>query len=242
MIVNATQEGWEVIYQRAHELLAMQLGWHWHPQHRPQYWLETLAAIGDHDNEQDAWRDKNHLTKAGAPIDFSQKEFSLHQAQSVVRVAQYKSRYVALLISMHISYLYEHLRGNNKAIDALLDQQLKQQQAWRKSLKLSKDEAEAAYRLLHWCDRCSLILCRRELPEDERKLEVFTGPDKHLYHIWQRKSDNSLCVEPWPFAEKRFEVWVESRTLTQLAFKDDDTLACALAEANVEERRWLFEK
>src|SRR5690606_11731620 len=104
---------------------------------------------------------------------FSQKEFSLQQAQNVVQVAQYKSRYVALLISMHVSYLYENMRGESKELDQLLDQQQKNQQQWRKSLKINKQEAEAAYRLLHWCDRCSLILCRRQLPEDERQREIF---------------------------------------------------------------------
>jgi hypothetical protein len=242
MIVNASSGGWEVIFQRAHELLAMQLGWHWQAHERPDYWLETLSAIGDHDNEQDEWKASNHLTKAGAPIDFSQKEFSLQQAESVVEVAQYKSRYVALLISMHVSYLYESLRGSKKEIDQLLDAQLALQKQWRTSLKLSKEKAEAAYRLLHWCDRCSLILCRRQLPEDERRLEVFQGPDKQTYQLWQREKDDSICVEPWPFAHTEFEVWVEARTLSQLSFKNDQELARALQEAKVEERRWQFRK
>ncbi|EMR02622.1 hypothetical protein ADICEAN_02221 [Cesiribacter andamanensis AMV16] len=143
---------------------------------------------------------------------------------------------------MHISYLYESLRGSQKQIDQLLDEQKRQQQQWRRSLKLSKEKAEAAYRLLHWCDRCSLILCRRQLPEDERRLEVFQGPDRTVYHLWQRQKDQSIGVEPWPFLEKEFEVWVEARTLSQLEFKDDGALARALAEAKVEERRWLFRK
>lgn len=242
MIVNTTKEGWEVIFQRAHELLAMQLGWQWDEEHHPSYWLETLTAIGDHDNQQDEWKGKNHLTKAGAPIDFSQKEFSLQQAYNVVEVAQYKSRYVALLISMHISYLYNHLRGESKEIDELLELQQQHQQEWRKSLKINKKEADAAYRLLHWCDRCSLILCRRQLPEDERRLEVFKGPDNELYHIWQRQKDGSVGIAPWPFAKSSFEVWVEARTVSQLTFKNDEELSACLKATKVEERRWLFKK
>ncbi len=242
MIVNTTDNGWEIVFQRAHELLAVQIGWHWRPDQHPLRWLETLTALGDHDNQQDKWQGKAHLTKAGAPLDFSQKVFSLQQAQNVVQVARYKSRYVALLISMHVSYLYENMRGENKELDQLLDEQQKNQQQWRKSLKLNKQEAEAAYRLLHWCDRCSLILCRRQLPEDERRLEVFQGPDTQVYHIWQRGRDNSLAVEPWPFEQKEFEVWAEYRILKQLSFKDDHELARALHAARVEEQRWVFKK
>ncbi|AHM61326.1 hypothetical protein D770_15360 [Flammeovirgaceae bacterium 311] len=242
MIVNSTEKGWEIIFQRAHELLAVQIGWHWQLKQRPQRWLETLTAIGDHDNQQDAWQRAEHLTKAGAPIDFSQKVFSLQQAQNVVRVAQYKSRYVALLISMHVSYLYESLRGENKGLDQLLDEQKKHQQEWRKTLKISKQEAEAAYRLMHWCDRCSLILCRRQLPEDERRLEVFQGPDGETYHIWQRSQDRSLVIEPWPFEEKEFDVWVEVRQLEQLSFDNDEALAKALMSAKPVEQHWIFKK
>lgn len=242
MIVNSSTRGWEVIFQRAHELLAVQIGWHWRQDQRPERWLETITALGDHDNQQDQWQKAEHLTKAGAPQDFSQKVFSLQQAQNVVRVAQYKSRYVALLISMHVSYLYDNLRDESAELAQLLEEQEKNQQQWRKSLKLSKQEAVAAYRLLHWCDRCSLILCRRQLPEDERKLEVFQGPDGQTYHIWQRSKDRSLVIEPWPFEEKEFAVWVEARTLEQLRYENDEQLAKALMAAKVEEFRWTFRK
>ena len=242
MIVNSTRAGWEVIFQRAHELLAVQIGWRWQARQLPLRWVETLTALGDHDNQQDNWQGTKHLTKAGAPLDFSQKVYSLQQAQNVVRVAQYKSRYVALLISMHVSYLYGRLRDESPEMDQLLAEQEKNQQQWRKSLKITKQEAEAAYRLLHWCDRCSLILCRRQIPEDERKLEICQGPDQQVYQLWQRGGDKSLVVEPWPFEEKEFEVWVEARSLEQLSFKDDDELSAALMAAKVEDRRWTFRK
>jgi hypothetical protein len=242
MIVNATDKGWEVIFQRAHELLAVHIGWHWHPNARPGRWIETLTALGDHDNQQDSWQGSQHLTKKGAPLDFSQKVFSLQQAQNVVEVARYKSLYVALLISMHTSYLYNSLRGQSPETDQFLDEQEKNQQQWRKILKINKQQAEAAYRLLHWCDRCSLILCRRQLPEDECTLEVFQGPDGTSHHIWQRSKDRSLCIEPWPFDTKTFEVSVETRNLEQLSFENDQALAQALMAARVVERRWTFKK
>lgn len=241
MIVNAAPQGWEVIFQRAHELLAQQIAVHWQASQRPVRWLELLSAIGEHDNRQEGWHGHYHLTSSGAPKDFSMQEFSLSQAREVTDVTQYKSRFASLLISMHTSYLYAHLRGSDKEIDQFLNDQEILQKNWRRSLGMSEGDARKAYRLLHWADRCSLILCKSELPADQRRLEVFTGPQDKSYYIWQRK-DQSLGVEPWPFEEDEFTAWVESRTLSQLSFKNDEELAKALFACEVEEKSWTFRK
>ena len=241
MIVNAAPEGWEVIFQRAHELLAMQIAFQWQQKQRPQRWHELLSAITEHDNQQEAWKGKNHLTASGAPQDFSLKGFSLQQARAVTEVSQYKSRYVSLLISMHTSYLYELLRGSDKVTDRFLDDQQALQQQLLQSLRLGKNDAAKAYNLLQWADRCSLILCKNQLPADERRLEVFQDTEGIAYFIWQRK-DESLAVEPWPFEEGEFKVWVERRLLKQLSFKDDAELAKVLAATEVEEKEWVFRR
>ena len=242
MIVNQISNGWEVIFQRAHEMLAMQIAQYWKKAQRPERWAELLSAISEHDNQQEGWRGSRHLTDTGAPIDFTLKGFSLKQARGVTEVSKYKSRYVSLLISMHTSYLYESLRGQNKETNQFLDDQLELQRNWMKSLRISKSEASKAYNLLQWNDRCSLILCKNQLPADERRLEVFKDTEGNTNFIWQRKDNNSIGVEPWPFEEKEFRVWVESRTLEQLQFKSDEELAKALLAADVEEKVWVFRK
>jgi hypothetical protein len=239
MIVNPLPDGWEIIYQRAHEQLALHLGCFWHSKFLPKRWPEVLAAIGDHDNEQQSWQGKSHLNTAGAPIDFSHKNIELEQIEKVVDDAAYKSRYIAVLIGLHTNYLYADEATKNKQLKELLRTQEKQRQAWLKELGITLEEAQSAYCLLHWCDRCSLILCRRELPEDERKLEVFKGPDGKQYFIWKRK-DESLGLSPWPFSEDKLEVYVETRRVTQLKFKSDNELARQLAKAPVTERKWVF--
>lgn len=241
MIVNTTQEGWEVIYQRAHGLLAVQIAQYWQPEQRPERWVETLAAITEHDDSQEAWHQHYHLTEAGAPKDFTLQEFSLKQAQSVTRMAAYKSRWVGLLISYHISFLYENMRGQSSKIDTFLNGQKKNQQIWRKELGLKKDVMEKAYALMQWCDRCSLILCKNELPDGERDLEVYHGPGDEKYFI-RRRNDNTLIVEPWPFQINTFEVWVESRELHQIKFESDNALARALAKTAVKYKKWFFKK
>lgn len=241
MIVNQLSTGWEIIFQRAHEMLATQIAFHWQEAQRPERWVELLAAISEHDNQQEGWHGSHHLTKAGAPADFSTLGFSLKQAREITDVSRYKSRFVDLLISMHTSYLYEPLRGKNSETDQFLDDQKLLQQNHRKSLGMSKAEADAAYSLMHWADRCSLILCKGELPADERRLEVFRDPADTPYFIWQR-SEGSLGVDPWPFEKNHFKVWVEYRQLQQLQFNSDEALAAALLAAKTEERSWLFRK
>lgn len=241
MIVNAVSKGWEVIFQRAHEMLATQIAYHWQKAQRPERWTELLAAISEHDNRQEGWHGSYHLSEAGAPQDFSMQDFSLQQARTITDVSRYKSRYVALLISMHTSYLYEALRGKNKETDHFLDEQQQLQQNYRKSLGISKAEADKAYALMQWADRCSLILCKNELPPDERRLEVFYDPSNKPHYIWQRP-DSSLGVTPWPFDVPNFEVWVEYRLLEQLRFNSDEELASALLSTNVEEKKWVFKK
>lgn len=241
MIVNQLNTGWEIIFQRAHEMLATQIAWHWQEAQRPERWTELLVAISEHDNRQESWHGRYHLNKAGAPKDFSMQDFSLKQAREITNVSRYKSRFVSLLISMHTSYLYEPLRGKNKETDRFLDDQQLLQKDYRKSLGMSKAEVNAAYALMHWADRCSLILCKNELPADERHLEVFHDPADQPYYIWQR-SEGSLGVDPWPFNKTNFKVEVEYRQLKQLAFDSDKELAEALMAAKIHEKQWVFKK
>jgi hypothetical protein len=241
MIVNATLKGWEVIFQRAHGLLAVQIAHHWLKDQRPRRWIESLAAITEHDDGQEPLHDHHHLTEAGAPKDFTFLEFDLSQAKKVTETAQYKSRWVALLISRHMTFLYQRLRGKNKEIDKFLDLQMVNQEKWQKELKIIKKEIDQAYNLLQWCDRCSLILSKNQLPEDEKLLEVYKGPDDRNYMIFQRK-DQSVSVDPWPFEELQFTLWVETRELSKLHFENDEDLNKELKGCQVKLKEWKFVK
>ena len=245
MIVNSTPAGWQVIYQQAHALLAAQLAWHWRPTLPPDLWVGLLAATAQHDDEQDAWRGRgghHGLTPAGAPANFTQTEFSMEQARGVLTAARFQGQWRSLLTSMHLSCLYEGLRGRSAAITAFLDELRAGQLAWRRALKITKPTAQAAYDLLHWCDRLSLILCRHELPEMGRALEIHHGPGGHRHDVRRPRPDGPLTVTPWPFAADKLEVSVEAGLLTQLQFRDDAALAAALGTAPVETLRWQLRR
>jgi hypothetical protein len=242
MIVNHTPAGWQIIYQQAHGLLATQLAWHWQPFGDSDKWVGLLAAIAQHDDEQPEWTGHYGLTPAGAPANFTMKEFSLEQATGVIKAARFQGRWRSLLTSLHLSTLYESLRGQNKQTDAFLDEQQAKQKQWLKELRLSRKEAQRYYDLLHWCDRLSLILCRQELPEMGRSLEIYTGSDKQRYDVVVPEAGGPATVQPWPFREPHFTVSVEASTLSQLQFKDDEELAAALRVAPIELLTWEFKR
>ena|SRR5690554_4057827 len=238
MIVTPTQTGWEVIYQPAHALLATKIAARWRADQRPERWIETLIAIAQHDDEARDWTGRDHLTESGAPLDFMLSAPSLVQPREVTQNSEYKGQWAAMLISMHMVFLYDHLRDESPEFDAFLDEQEECQQYWRSAMGITRGEAEAAYSLFQWCDRMSLILCRRELPEDGRALEVSTGPDGTRYDVVCQ--DDMVTVRPWPFEDSAFTIAVEAIHLSQLRFEDDAQLQAALRDTPVTELFWSF--
>jgi len=240
MIVNYTPEGWQIIYQQAHALLATQLAWQWPPFGPTDRWVGLLAATAQHDDEQQHWDGHYGLTPAGAPANFTMKDFSWEQATGVMHAARFQGQWRSLLTSMHLSFLYDGMRGQQKELAAFLDEQQASQERWRKALKVSKKEAQQAYDLMQWCDRLSLILCRHELPEMGRSLEISAGPDGQRYDVAQPSPGGPLTVTPWPFGAQQFAVSVEASLLSQLQFKDDAELAAALRAAPIVQLHWEF--
>lgn len=241
MIANLTDTGWEVIYHRAHALLAAQLAGHWCRPSRPPRLIETVAAISHHDDLEREW-EGNHLTEAGAPLDFTlEKKTDIQKMLKLTRDAQYRGRWVAMLISMHMSFLGEGKRGESDELDSFLDEQLENQARWIEELGISKAEAEKAYAFFQLCDRFSLILCCRELPAGERALEISTGPDGERYEVIQN-GDGNVEVKPWPFDEEKLTVNVEACYLTQLKFDSNAALTEALQTAPIKRLEWTLVK
>lgn len=241
MIVNQDEKGWEVIYHRAHALLAAQLAGNWHTKERPVRWLETVAAISHHDDLEKEWEEEN-ITKVGAPLDFTlSKKTDIPKVRKLTQNARYRGRWVAMLISMHMSFLYEGKRGESPELDSFLDEQLQHQEQWRKELNITKDKAAKAYAFFQWCDRLSLILCNREIPVGKRALEIAALPDGDRYDVIQR-SDGNVTVKPWPFQEKQFTVNVEACYLEQLKFDSSAELSQALQTAPIKTLEWTFVK
>lgn len=242
MIVSQTPTGWQIIYHRAHALLAAQLAGQWRKKNAPPRLYETIAAISHHDDLEREW-EENNLTEAGVPRDFTmdpgEPDYDLLRRH--LEGALYRGRWVALLNSMHQSRLNAGQRGTSAGADAFLDEQVKQQNQWRKELGISKDDTASAYDFMQWCDRLSLILCQQELPADERALEISKGPDGQRYDIKQF-SNELITVIPWCFELDRFTVNVEATLLDQVKFDNNASLIQALKQAPRTLLEWTFVK
>jgi hypothetical protein len=243
MITHLTQDGWDVIYHRAHALLAAQIAGHWRRSDSPERLYETIAAISHHDDLEREW-EGNHITEAGAPLDFTLQNVedgAIEKLREQVDSARYRGRWVTLLTSKHLTFLNQSLRGESKDWDAFLDEQEKLQADCLKGLGISEAEAERAYQFMHWCDRLSLILAQQEVPEAGRALEITSGIDGQRYDI-RALEDGRVTVEPWPFEDKEFTVNVEAAHLSELKFKSNEELIAALQTAPVKVLEWTFVK
>lgn len=241
MIVNYTERGWEVITQRAHGLLASQLAFHWKASERPDRWMETLLAIAEHDDAEVELGGENLLTTAGGPLNFSMKNFDLKHCQDLALLTQTKSRYIALLVSMHMEFLYKKEEAVNKEAHRFLGEQRQLQAKWLKELTIKKQEAQRIYHLLEWCDAFSLLLCQRQIQPEKRGIEISTGPDRKAYSLFQT-SDGLLCVTPWPFETDHFTVCFESRQIGQLQFDSSAAFRKAFIDAPVIDNSYLIAK
>lgn len=239
MIVTQTDEGWQIINQQAHGVLAVQLALQWQVKTRPAHWPETLVALTEHDDGQDPWQGRNHLTAAGAPLHFQILDYSVAQCRNLIQIGLQKSRWNALMLSKHTTFLYEPKRGQDQELDEFLDQQIDNQKAWQKQYKASRAEVQYAYDFVQWCDALSLVLCMDQVPPEGRRLEVSKGPDGVPYFIYQQP-DASLRIEPWPFEEPTFAVHVETFQVAQLAFTDDQDLYNAIQQAPILVKEWRF--
>jgi hypothetical protein len=241
MIVNLTQEGWEIIYHRAHALLAAQLAGHWRKSDSPERLYETIAAISHHDDLEREW-EGNELTEAGAPLDFTlSRDGSIEPLRKHLESAFYRGRWVTLLTSKHICFLNQDQWGKSKEWDDFLNEQIQNQEKWRKALGISKDDAERAYQFMRWCDRLSLILGQQQIPDAGRALEITSGIDGQRYDVRQLEN-GKLTVEPWCFEEDEFTVNVEATCLSELKFASNDALVKALKESPIKILEWTFTK
>lgn len=241
MIVNYSEKGWEIITQRAHGVLAAQLAIHWQLEKPPDYWLETILAIAEHDDAENELDGESCLTDVGGPINFSMKQFDLENCQKLSSLSLTKSRYIALLTSLHMDFLYRKESKNNNIAKVFLQQQKKARVLWQKQLNISTTELQRTYRLLEWCDACSLLICQRSIPPEGRCIEVSKGPAAGVNELSQA-GENTLTINPWPFNRKSFPVSYESRTIAELKFDSSSTFRKAFLTAPVALNKWIIKK
>lgn len=241
MIVTYTDRGWEIITQRAHGLLAAQIASHWRKRDRSRRWVETVMAIGEHDDALIELERDDLLTELGGPFNFNMRSFDADHCRRTLDFSISKSRYIALLSAMHIQFVYGKEAKINIAATRLMNDVNRLVKKLRASLEITQVDAQKEYDLLEWCDALSLLICQHENQPESRAIEISQGPDHKAYKLFQRHPDK-LTVEPWPFEEDSFILYFETRTIPQLRFKDSADFKKQFNKTDVHDRIWVLEK
>lgn len=241
MIVNYNQTGWQVITQRAHGLLAMQLAMQWKKTDRPTRWAETLLAIAEHDDAEVELDGEELLTPQGGPLNFDMKGFDAGHCEKLYELSISKSRFIALITSFHMDFLYRDFAKKDPVAKQFLKEQHKLRAGWRKELKISLEETKTIYSLLEWCDAFSLIICQKLMQSEQRSIEISQGPDNIKYQLYAL-GENKLTVVPWPFEATAFKVIYESRLIKKMKFKSSAEFRKDFKESKVMEDSWQLVK
>lgn len=237
MIVTYKEDGWHVVTQRAHGILAAQIAANWRIKDRPERWIETLLAIAEHDDAVVELDSGTLITTSGGPINYDMGTFDLAHCEQQSILAQTKNRYIALLTSLHLEFLNRKEADDNKACKQFLKEQTELRKEWRKSLKITEAETLRIYNLMEWCDAFSLLLCQCSMPPENRRLEISSGPDKKMYYLAQI-NEEALNVDPWPFEENNFKVSFEYRIIKKLKFSSSADFRKSFLSAPVSEKIW----
>ena len=223
MIVRKSSEGLHIIYQAAHGLLAGKIAVELKLKFRPSQWLETLIAVIEHDDQQLDFEEKKYLSALGMPLDFMDNSATVKQVllrcERVIIHARSKSLWSAMLVSYHLDFLYGDLREKHATAKRFLESQDGFRSECRKHFGLTEPKAEAHYEILRFCDRCSLILSKKEVPSLGRKLEINKSLDGKTYNIFYNE-DASINVSPWCFEQDEFKVSIEEILVDKIQFQN----------------------
>ena len=103
--------------------------------------MDTLLAIAEHDDAEAELEGENLLTPAGGPLNYDMKWFDKTYCEKLSRLTLSKNRYIALLTSLHMEFLYGREAMNNPEARGFLKQQATLRKEWRSELKISKEES-----------------------------------------------------------------------------------------------------
>jgi len=241
MIVTAHEQGWEIYFHKAHALLAMDIGLAIDHSFWPvrKYLAAGLESIGEHDNAQPHWHDRDNLTETGAPLDYRDRQkVDLTQARAVVESAQYKSSFMAIMVSLHCHNLYQ--KSTDKEVQEFLSAQIRLRDQYVIHLELHEESILQSYEFLRFCDDLSLALCQNEIVQrDEVLIKPITGDEEIRARLGE---DGSFTLSPWIFFEKELVFPVEFYRTSKKFFSSDDELKGDVGLERPFRREFVFRK
>jgi hypothetical protein len=247
MIPRPLPSGALAVPQSAHALLAFQLADHWGNRATPYPVprADVLAAVLLHDAGWDDREEPPRLGSDGAPLAFDSWPAEEHAAiwRTSVERAATRGRYVAWLVSHHVSTLAERAAGAHHAF--LADEE-------RRRAALATDlAADARYRqiLTSGADMVNRAIVRIT---DALAVHLVAGLDAPLVvpELPRRSGTVPLEVEPvgekcvrlrpWPLAGQRLPVSVEGLLLSATRFADQAALERAWRGAPRHRLSWTL--
>ncbi len=228
MIVNYTERGWSIVLQRAHGLLAAQICGQWKRDNQPERWVETLIATAEHDDGKDEMQDSDLIQENGGPKNFKMNPFQKDSCESLIERAMLKSRYIGILTSMHMRFLYQSDVSAKQYCRSLAVKEKR----WISEADTTAEQVSASYELLEFCDSFSLLICQDLIQPEQRKMEISNGPDGKVYQLSMAENGN-MIVDPWPFQNDSFTVGYERREMSQLAFSSNAEFIAKLKSVKV---------
>jgi len=194
---------------------------------------EVLLAASQHDIGMAAWdAEPDFNAETGLPYGFIEMPVATHLDlwKRAPALALSQSRYVALLVSMHGTALYE-MRDLEKldpadAVDvrAYLDAQRALQAGLRESLGAGDAEVARNQRLIWTWDHLSLAVLLGWAPTTARAVPTAGGGATDV------ALSAGLVLDPWPFSEPSVELTCDGRVLDG-PFADAAEMRAALAAA-----------
>lgn len=245
MIVNTTNQGWEIFFHSAHGLLAGKIANRLNKKYKNDHWVATLAAIIEHDDRQLNFGEKNYLTEIGTPKDFLQDNRNsneiLKRSKRLLEESDKKSRLISILIIHHLQFIHEEIAKDNKSIMNFLKKLELQKQSYMKIYNIHNKEIDKIYQTMVFADRSSLILCQNALPTKNRKLEINKSIDGKTYFITVNEQ-NEINIDPWIFQQSEFKLSAEYKLLEKSSFSSNKQFETFLKKTPIKIREWKFVK
>ncbi|HUK13348.1 MAG TPA: DUF3891 family protein [Thermoanaerobaculaceae bacterium] len=248
MILHPVERGMVAIPQSAHAFLAYQVADHWgnRTTPRPSPRAEVLAGVMLHDIGWDGREDPPRLGPSGLPIAFDTLPEAEREAlwTAAVERAALRGRYVAYLVSHHVSMLatlharqgHPEFLSREEARRARLRAELAADTRYAAAFRGRNDEVNRA--VVRLADEIGVQLSRggggrlalHALPQREGAV---TG--------WlEAVGARVYRLRPWPLIGRRLDLHAEGRLLAGARFADETELRAAWAAAPQVRLSWTL--
>jgi hypothetical protein len=247
MILHPFGNATVAIAQSAHAFMVFQIAEHWgnrltpRPAPRP----EVLAAVLLHDAGWDG-REEPRRAEDGRPLAFDTLPTGEREAlwNSAVERAALRSRYVAYLVSHHVSTLaalsaaraHDEFLARQESLRARLREELAGDPRYAAALAPARDEVNRA--VVRLADAIAVHLAaggeaNARFPDLPRR-----GGSAPL--AIARVAERAYRLRPWPLLGRRLTVSAEGRLLPDQPFADDASLAAAWRGATTVRLTWTL--